>query len=69
MHNKVQDLFARYEMSPDTQRKILNALELVWLKDGENRASEVRSLRLSIIELEDSIEKKVKALLRTAILL
>ena len=61
MHDKIADLFARYEMSPETQRKIVEALELVWQKDGENRISEERSMRRAIIELEHYIEKKVES--------
>jgi len=61
MHPKIADLFARYEMSPDTQRKIIDALELVWQKDSENRLDQERSIRRAITELKDSIEKKVES--------
>lgn len=61
MHPKIADLFDRYEMSPDTQRKIIDALELVWQKDSEDRFDQERSIRRAIIELKDSIEKKVES--------
>lgn len=61
MHPKIADLFDHYEISPDTQRKIIDALELVWQKDSENRFDQERSIRRAIIELKDSIEKKVES--------
>lgn len=61
MHEKVADLFNRYEMSHDTQKEIIKALEVVWQKDRENRIYEVRALRLKITNLEDTIEKKVES--------
>lgn len=59
IHDKIIDLFNRYEMSGDTQTKIISALDTVWIKDRENRASEVKSLLSAISSLDQDIEQKV----------
>lgn len=59
--SEITDLFSKYEMPHDTQRKIINALQTVWLKDRENKIHEERSIRLAIINLEKSIEQKVES--------
>lgn len=46
-------------MSGDTQTKIISALDTVWIKDRENRASEVKSLLSAISSLDQDIEQKV----------
>lgn len=61
LHNKVADLFNRYEMSPETQNKIIDALDIVWQKDNESKMHEVRSMRRSINEVENYIEQKVES--------
>jgi DNA invertase Pin-like site-specific DNA recombinase len=61
MHDKIIDLFHRYEMSPETQKSIIAALETVWQKDSENKISEERTMRRSIVELERYIEEKVES--------
>lgn len=61
MHDKVLELFGRYAISPDAQKKIVDALEVVWQRDAENRDQEARSLRMSIIDMENTIEKKVES--------
>ncbi|MGB4758567.1 MAG: recombinase family protein [Candidatus Saccharimonadales bacterium] len=61
LHNKVADLFDRYEMSSDTQSKIIDALEIVWQKDSESRIQEVGSMKRAIRELETYIEQKVES--------
>lgn len=58
---EIIDLFDRYEMSCDTQRKIIKALEIVWLKDNENKVHEQRSIRLAMVNLEKTIEQKVES--------
>lgn len=59
--SKVTDLFNRYEMSPATQRKIIEALQIVWIKDRENKVHEERSIRLAMANLEKIIEQKVES--------
>lgn len=58
---KLVDLFNSYEMSSETQRKIIDALEIVWGRDNENRVNEVKSTRLAMANLEKSIEQKVES--------
>lgn len=57
----VTDLFDRYEMSHQTQRKIIKALEIVWLKDRENKVQEEHSIKLTMAKLERTIEQKVES--------
>jgi DNA invertase Pin-like site-specific DNA recombinase len=59
--SEVTDLFDRYEMSRETQRKIIEALQIVWIKDRENKVNEERSIRLAITNLEKTIEHKVES--------
>lgn len=59
--NKIIELFDKYEMSPATQKKIIDALEIVWVKDSENKADQVRSIQLAISNLEKTIEQKVES--------
>ncbi len=59
--SEVINLFERYEMSPETQRKIIDALKIVWVKDRENKVHEERSLRLTMANLEKVIEQKVES--------
>jgi hypothetical protein len=54
-------LFERYEMSAVTQSKIIEALQIVWLKDRENKVIEERSIRLAIANIEKTIEQKVES--------
>lgn len=58
---EIIDLFNRYEMSEDTQRKIIEALRIVWAKDRENKVHEERSIRLAMTNLEKVIEQKVES--------
>lgn len=58
---KISDLFSRYEMSLDVQRKIIDALDKVWAKDNENKVLEEKSVRMAITKLENSIEQKVES--------
>lgn len=60
MHQKVRELFEQYEMPPEVQSKIVNALEAVWKKDREERANEIRVIRRNIVDLEIDIERKVE---------
>lgn len=59
--NEIIDLFDRYEMSRDTQSKIIRALKIVWLKDRENKIHEEHSIKLNIANLEKVIEQKVES--------
>lgn len=59
--NKIIELFDKYEMSPATQKKIIDALEIVWVKDSENKADQVQSIQLAISNLEKTIEQKVES--------
>ncbi len=61
VHNEIQSLFNRHAMSQETQKKIINALEEVWMQDSQNRADELRSTRLAIFNLEKDIERKVES--------
>lgn len=61
VHEQVLDLFERYEMSYETQQRIVDALDAVWMQDSENRANELRSIRLAIFNLEKDIERKVES--------
>ncbi|MFA5003702.1 MAG: recombinase family protein [Candidatus Saccharimonadales bacterium] len=61
IHDKILDLFEKYEMSPETQRKIIDALEIVWQKDDENKIDEIASIKRAIAELTKYIEQKVES--------
>ena len=54
-------MFNRYEMSSDTQSKLINALEIVWQKDSENRVHEVQQTKRAIKDTESYIERKVES--------
>lgn len=58
---EIIDLFSRHEMSIDTQKKVINALEIVWIKDRDNRIHEERSIKSAITNLERTIEQKVES--------
>lgn len=61
LHSKIIDMFDRYEMSSDTQSKLINALEIVWQKDSENRVHEVQQTKRAIKDTESYIERKVES--------
>lgn len=61
MHSMVIDFFEKYEMSDDTQNKILKALNIVWQKDNEQKAHNVLSLRRSVVELKIIISQQVES--------
>lgn len=61
LHEKIANLFDRYEMPPETQSKIIEALDIVWENDSQNKAQELRSLRRNISDVENYIEQKVES--------
>lgn len=58
---QVTDLFNRYEMTPDTQKKILKALEIVWTRDDKSKLDKIRSIGTSISSIKKSIDQKVES--------
>lgn len=61
MHHKIMDLFQKYEMSEDTQKKILKALDVVWQKDNEKKTQNIIALRKSIADLKTIIKQQVES--------
>lgn len=61
IHLKVMELFNRYKMPEDTQNKIISALEVVWIKDADNKVAEIDSIKSAINNLEKIIEQKVES--------
>lgn len=61
MHQKITSLFDKYEMTEDAQKKILQALDIVWQKDGENKALNIATVRKSIVELKMIIKQQVES--------
>lgn len=61
VHPKIIDLFQRYEMSEDTTNKIIDALDVVWRRDNENRLQKMESLKRSVVKLESAIEDRVES--------
>lgn len=62
MHDKIADLFQQYEMSEENQSKIIEALDIVWRKDGEQRSANITATSRSIVELKSVIKKQVESL-------
>ncbi len=60
MHEMITDFFQKYEMSDDTQVKILKALDVVWQKDNEKKAQNIAATRKSIVELKIVIRQQVE---------
>lgn len=58
--NEIHNLFNEYEMSSGMQQKIVDALQVVWQNDRENKIHEERSIKAAIISLEKNIEQKVE---------
>ena len=61
LHNKVIDLFERYEMTDDTRTKILNALDTVWQRDTDNINQEMRNVRNQMLKMETDIKHSVES--------
>lgn len=61
MHQKITDFFEKYEMSKDTQEKILKALDIVWQKDTEKKAQNIATTRKSVVELKMIIRQQVES--------
>ena len=61
MHSKINCFFAKYEMSDDTQEKILDALEIVWSKDDERKTQNIASIKKSIYSLNETIRGQVQS--------
>ncbi len=60
LHEEFKRLFTQISISDDDQKQIIKALEIVWNKDGQNRADEVINIRRSILKLEAEINRKVE---------
>lgn len=60
-HRKVSDLFFEYEMPEEVQGRVVDALDDVWKKDREDRVQEVRTVRLTMLDIESDIERKVES--------
>lgn len=61
MHDKISDLFEKYEMSERTQTKILLALDTVWKKDNAHRGENISATKKSITELKVVIKQQVES--------
>src|SRR5690606_9792594 len=61
MHSKILHMFARYEMSAETQEQILDALDIVWSKDNEQKAQNIAQAKRSILELKLIIKQQVES--------
>lgn len=59
LHDKVVDLFDRYEMSDETRRKVLIALDKVWQRDTENVNQEIRNINHQLSKMEADIKHTV----------
>ena len=60
MHEKIVELFQKYEMSTDAQRKIIKALDIVWKNDSEKRLENIYAARKSIAATKDQIRQQVE---------
>lgn len=61
MHAKIMEMFEQYEMSSDIQRQILDALDIVWSKDNEQKAQNIVQAQRSIHELKLVIRQQVES--------
>lgn len=61
MHLKIVDLFERYEMSDDTQKKILQALDIVWKRDSEQKTQDIAATRKAIVDLKAVIKQQAES--------
>lgn len=61
IHHKVTDFFSKYEMSQDTQKRILRALDIVWQKDSEQKIHNITAVKKSITELRLVVMQKVES--------
>ncbi|MDB5177008.1 MAG: hypothetical protein JWN75_676 [Candidatus Saccharibacteria bacterium] len=61
MHHKIANFFAKYEMSEDTQEKIVKALGIVWQKDTEQKTQNIATARKAIFELRSVIKQHVES--------
>ena len=61
LHGKITNLFEKYEMSEDTKSKVLDALDIVWRKDSEQKTQSIASTRNAIVELKSVIRQQVES--------
>jgi len=61
LHEKVIDLFERYEMADDTKTKTLTALDIIWRRDAENVNQRIASTRMQISQLELDIKRSAES--------
>lgn len=61
MHDRITTLFHQYEMPETTQAKIIEALDVVWKKDGEQRSANIATTSRSIVELKAVIKQQVES--------
>lgn len=61
LHGKIADLFDKYEMSEDTQNKVLQALDIVWRKDSEQKTQNIATARNAIVELKTVIRQQAES--------
>lgn len=60
LHQQVEDLFARYEMTEETQQDILDALDIVWRQNELSTAQEIRHVNHAISSLRADIKQQVE---------
>ena len=60
MHEKMFNFFHKYEMSDDTQNKILKALDIVWQKDSEKKLDDIHAAQKSIVILKTKVKQHVE---------
>lgn len=61
MHGKIKDFFEKFEMPEDTQKTIVNALDIVWQKDSEKKMQNIAATKKSIIDLKLTIRQQVES--------
>lgn len=61
LHDKIVNLFERYEMTEDTRSRVLSALDIVWLRDSENINQEIQDISRQISKVENDIKQSVES--------
>lgn len=62
LHNQIEVLFSEYEMSDETQNKILKALDTVWKRDSQNILKEISQINISILKLKQDIKLLIQTI-------